>query len=476
MTRRLIACACALLSLVVVSADGDAPAHPEGWSWEELARRAGLRADKAKVELMKAAVRRQRVSADLAWKDPQLRLARSWEDSRDRRYGFGPENGDGDSMTIGMRFYVSNPFVNRQLRRQGDAQVESLEANAKAEAYAVYCEVKTLCLEAEFLRRDTSFRREELELVSRIRDENIKRLENGVASSPLDALRAETTRERVILKLSEVEQSLRRTRDQIAFLAGVPEQELRIRYTPPEPPTTNASYRAVLVETAFLRRPDLAGALADYEAARAGVGVAKAAYMPWFDFIEGSYSHQTSSRRDFDYRDTYSAKDVLFHDTKRNREDEWQVRVALSVPIFTWIGDSVKNSRRVADFADARVQSLRQAIETEISSAFASYCASDVRFVRLSDNGGAFLKQMEGRLAEYSRAASVRPEDVDKAQLEFLDYRRLKAMSEYDWIRAILLLESVSGGPLPHLPVPTTSAVPAKQLSVPALDELLIVP
>ncbi len=447
MTRRLIACACALLSLTVVSADGDAPAHPEGWSWEELARRAGLRADKAKVELMKAAARRQRVSADLAWKDPQLRLARSWEDSRDRRFGFGPENGDGDSMTIGMRFYVSNPFVNRQLRRQGDAQVESLEASAKAEAYAVYCEVKSLCLEAEFLRRDASFRREELELIGRIRDENLKRLENGVASSPLDALRAETSRERAILKLSEAEQSLRRTRNQIAFLAGVPEQDLRIRHTPPEPPTTNAAYRAFLVETAFLRRPDLAGALADFEAARAGVGAAKAAYMPWFDFVEGTYSHQTSSRDDWDLDNGYYRKHA-----KRSREDDWQIRVALSVPIFTWFGDSVKNSRRVVDFADARVQSLRVAIETEISSAFASYCASDARFVRLSDDGGAFLKKMEVRLAEFSRAAAVQPEDVNKARLEFLDYRRMKTMSEYDWIHAILLLESVSGGPLPHLP------------------------
>ncbi len=447
MTCRLIVCA--LLSLTAPVAVGDSPTHPDGWSWEELARRAGQRADKAKVELMKAAARRQRVDADLAWKDPQLRLAHSWEDSRDRRFGVEPEDGDGDTMTVGVRFYVSNPFVNRQLRRQGDAQVESLEARAKAEAYAVYCEVKSLCLEAEFLQRDASFRREELVLAGRIRDENLKRLESGVASSPLDALRAETAYERVILKLSEAEQSLRRTRNQIAFLSGVPEPELRIRYTPPEPPTTNASYRAVLVETAFLRRPDLTGALADYAAARAGVGAAKAAHMPWFDFVEGSYSHQTSSRDDWDFE----AGVPRLH-TRRSREDEWQVRVALSVPIFTWLGDSVKNSRRVADFADARVLSLRQAIETEISSAFSSYCASDARFVRLSDNGGAFLRKMEGRLAEYACAASVPPEDVSKAQLEFLDYRRLKAMSEYDWIHAILLLESVSGGPLPHSPTP----------------------
>ncbi|MGN0846115.1 MAG: TolC family protein [Kiritimatiellia bacterium] len=425
-------------------------AAPREWTWEELARRAGERSDKAKIALLKSAARRQSVAEDLAWKDPQLRLSHAWEDARDRRYAEPPANGDGASAVIGLRVPISNPFVNAQLRRRGSAQVEALEACVRAEAYAVYCEVKSLCLDAEFLGREAAFRREELAIAERLRADFERRLESGVAKSPLDALRAEIAREQALLKLSETEQALRAVRQQITFLAGVREDELRIRYTPPEPPSTNATYAAVLVETAFARRPDLAGALADFEAARSGVGAAKAAHMPWFDFVEGSYTHQTSSGEDWG-----TERGVMTRRHKSGREDDWQIRVALSVPIFTWLGDSVRQSRLVADAADARVQSLRLAIQGEVESAFAFYRTADARFTRLSDDGCAFLKRMEGRLADYARTPSVQTEDVERARLELVAYRRLKNRAECEWVRGVLQLESVSGGPLPRFTPPS---------------------
>ena len=134
-----------------------------------------------------------------------------------------------------------------------------------------------------------------------------------------------------------------------------------------------------------------------------------------------------------------------------------QIRVALSVPIFTWLGDSVRQSRLVRDAADARVQSLREAIQGEVESAFVYYQMADARFTRLSDDGGVFLKRMEGRLADYARTPSVRTEDVERARLELVAYRRLRNRAECEWVRGVLQLESVSGGPLPHL---SPSSVP----------------
>ena len=82
--------------LLVVA--GMAAPAPREWTWEELARRAGARSDKAKVALLKSAARRQQVAEDRAWREPQLRLGHAWEDSRDRKYGEPPSNGDGASM------------------------------------------------------------------------------------------------------------------------------------------------------------------------------------------------------------------------------------------------------------------------------------------------------------------------------------------------------------------------------------------
>lgn len=479
MSRGLILLLGAGACLAAVAATNAVPraAHPDGWSWDELARLAGARADRAKVELLKAAAKRQSVEEGLAWKDPQLRLGHTWTDTHDRTWDGNldqplasrPENGDGETWTAGVRFYVSNPFVNRQLRRQGDKAVEAREARAQAEAYAVYCEVKTLCLDEAFAAREEKLRREELALVETIRNVNAARLERGVAKSPLDALKAEIARERTLLQIEETVQMRARTRAQIAFLAGVPERGLRIRYTPPEPPPTNAVYGAVLVETAFARRPDLARALAEYEAAQAGVGAAKAAHIPWFDFVEGSYAHQTSDEVNWGGEKIDGVR-YARRGRSRGHDDDWQVRLAMTVPLFTWFGDSVKRSKLVVEAADVRVQALRAAIENEIGTALAAFRAADARFVHLSDEGSAFLAKMERRLETCAAEATIPPEEVARARLELLGYRRMKALSERDWIRGILLLESVSGGVLPHLPA--SAAVPP-EAPVSLLGELL---
>ena len=238
-------------------------------------------------------------------------------------------------------------------------------------------------------------------------------------------------------------------RREIAFLAGIPDRELEIRYTPPEPPSTNVAFAAALADMAFARRPDLVGALAELESARANVGAAKAAHVPWFDFVEGSYSHSSGSERDWgSYK--YSGIDWRDRGRKHDREDDWQIRAAITLPVFTWFGSSVKMSRLVEDAADVRVQGLRSAIKNEVECALDDFRASDARYARISKEGIDFLKKMEARLAEFAQSVAVRPDDVCRAQIELLDYRSFKDEAEFDWVKRILMLETVSGGPLPY--------------------------
>lgn len=466
MALRIAALACVVALAAAIRAEAPAeapvssapsvPARPAGgWSWDELARLAGERADKAKIEFLKAAARRQKLDADLAWKDPQLRIGRTWEDSWQRsRHRFPdirerPENGSGDTYTATLRLYISNPFVNHYVRRAGEASIQSLEARAKAEQYAIYCEVKSLCLEEERLKREHARRTEAETLWTRVRQCLDRRMKEGVVKSPLDAVKAEIARERAAARAEEAAQERRQIRREIAFLAGIPERELAIRYTPPEPPSTNVAFAAALAEVAFARRPDLVGALAELESARANVGAAKAAHVPWFDFVEGSYSRSSGRERDWG---SYKYLGVEWPDRghRRDHEDDWQIRAAITLPIFTWFGSSVKMSRLVEDAADVRVQGLRAAIRNEVECALDDFRASDLRYARISKDGIAFLKKMETRLSEFAESAAVKPDDVCRAQIELLDYRSFKDEAEFDWVERILMLETVSGGPLPY--------------------------
>lgn len=415
------------------------------WTWDELARRAGERTDKAMVQAIRARTKRAELDADLAWKDPQLRLGHTWEDSRERASGEPHANGDGGTYTLGARFYIANPFVNRYVRQSGEAQIEALEARAKTEQYAVYCEVKSLCLEEERLRREQVRRTEASELWERVRLCLERRMAEGVVKSPLDALHAEVAREKALAQADEAALARRQVRRQIAFYTGLSERQLKIRYTPPEPPTTNRTFAATLEAVALARRPDLVGARAELAAARADTGLAKAAYVPWVDFVEGIYAHDSSKEEGWS-----TPNDVLTRGHKRGRSDDWQVRVAVNVPIFTWFGGSVSARRDLEEAHDARVQGLAEAVRGEIDGALDDYRTADARFARLSEQGGAFLKRMQARLDEFAGTSAVKPDDICRTQLELLDYRRFKDEAEYDWVARILLLETVSGGPLPY--------------------------
>ena len=107
-------------------------------------------------------------------------------------------------------------------------------------------------------------------------------------------------------------------------------------------------------------------------------------------------------------------------------------------------------SRLVEDAADVRVQGLRAAIKNEVECALDDFRASDLRYARISKDGIAFLKKMEARLSEFAESAAVKPDDVCRAQIELLDYRSFKDEAEFDWVERILMLETVSGGPLPY--------------------------
>lgn len=428
------------VALGIGVAQGAAP----GMTWDELARRAGERVDEAKIQFIRAAAKRQQVDADLAWKDPQLRLGHTWDDSRERSTGERPANGDGGTYTAGVRFYVANPFLNRYVRRAGDAQVEALEARGKTAQYAVYCEVKSLCLEEERLRREQRRRDESSKLWERVRQCLERRLYEGVVKSPLDALKAEVAREKARAQAEEAALARRQIRRQIAFYTGIPERELNILYTPPEPPSTNKTFAAALCQVALARRPDLVGARAELAAAKANVGAAKAAHLPWFDFVEGTYSHDATWER------TWSGAGKALRGRKVGHEDAWQLRMGITVPIFTWFGGSVKATQSLVEANDVRVKSLAESLQHEISCALDDFVAADARFVRLSDQGVAFVKRMQARLEEFAKTSAVQPDDICRAQLELLDYRKFKDEAEYEWVSRILLLETVSGGPLPY--------------------------
>ncbi len=331
------------------------PAEPpaEGYDWNTLARMAAANCSEARALLLDAQAERNKTAVDTGWRNPQLRLGHGWIDQDNDTPGrsgmrtYPDEAGspqrpfrsyrewDDRSFTersVGLRVYTANPFVNRWLRKRGEAAARAIEKESEEEAYAIFCEVKMLCLEAELLREEIDLLERMAEVRAKLRDLRREQSEAGV-TSPLDLIRAETKlasqRSELFGKRMARQQLVRR----IAVLADVPAEGLRLRPRAtdrlPAPAHLDA---AALTDLAFMRRPDLARLEQEKEAATHALRAARAGQIPWFEYVEGSVEDT--------HGDIYSREELFTgRDHTTRDETEWQVRVAMTLPVFNWLGD-----------------------------------------------------------------------------------------------------------------------------------------
>ncbi|MBP5227485.1 MAG: TolC family protein [Kiritimatiellae bacterium] len=434
------------------------PSHPDGYSWDELARLASSRADAAKIFLLKAAARRYKTSGDTAWKDPQLRISHGWDYGRSNTPGDINNNREwehshGNSDTLALRLPIANPFVNRWIRKQGESEARSLEARAQEEAYAIYCEVKTLCMEADILRQELELTEKIAELNEQLQTYREEQVQAGVIRSPLSLIQAERAKEELradsAAKQIERQQILR----QIALLSGIPLDELKILPVSDVPTADRLPDAATLTDLALARRPDLQSALHEKAAADHGVKLAQAGHIPWFDFIEGTYKNDDSFTRDYE-------RTVSNFDRTADDKEEWQIRMGVNVPIFTWMGNAVQQSKLISAAADARVQGLYTTIREEICGSLEDYQFADMEHSRLQAASEAFCKEIEARIVAFEKDQMGPREEAIRSRKEILAYRKVCLKVEREWLRQYLLLESITGGPLPEeeaAPDPVTS-------------------
>lgn len=420
------------------------PEHVGAWTVEDLAVRAGRRSQAMQEGALEAMIARLKADEDTAWRDPEFRYSGSWADGRssddswtigDRYPDYGRENSSQSAHKFSARVYIPNPFINRYLSRKGDAEVRRCEAKAESEAFAVYSEVKLLCNEERRLARELELLAERAKSFEKAREVAVCETTNHVARSPYDLIRAESQLRRHQTRAAETEFRLRQVRSGIATLADVQLDDLKIVPTSSEPPSDELLVEDRLVELAFARRPDLALAVAEYDRAAASAGAARAANIPWFRFVEAGYrfqdgrDHSTSIRYD---GGKFSSGTDSDHD--------FNVEIAITVPLFTWCGGSVRATNAMRDLADARVRSLRESIRREIVGALEHY-----RFAAsaVSADSDAFVAEMTSRIDE-----DVQTADSCKARAELADYSIFAndAIARRD--EALVNLETVIGGPV----------------------------
>lgn len=440
-----------LLSVLAAEDDQSVEAeepHVGAWTPEELALRAGLRSQEMKEGALDAMIARLKADKDTAWRDPEFRYGGSWGDgdASGDSWTIGDRLGDSDSKDssrqshkFSARFFIPNPFINRYLSDKGDAEVRRCEARAESKAFAIYSEVKLLCNEERRLGREFTFLSDRLKALETAHDIAVSEATNHVARSPYELIRAESKFRQNQVSVAEVEFRLRQIRSTIAMLADVPLEGFEIAAPTSDVLTDEMLSEDRLTELAFARRPDLARAVAEYDAAVAEAGAARAANIPWFRYVEAGYRFI-----DADKSGTSSRYDGYKYSRATDSGHDFSVKVAITVPLFTWCGNSVKLTNRMRELADDRVRSLRASIRREVANAVAVYRLAESS-VNIED--GAFVKEMFDRI-EGAAEENAETAESCKAKIELLDYTRFINDAVAARREALLNLETVIGGPV----------------------------
>ena len=443
------------------------PRPPEaGYAWEELARLAASNCQEARALLLDAEAVRHQTAVDTGWRNPQLRSGRHWGDEDEetpgrtgmqsypdevdypsRPFRSGREWGDNEfeGYTAGLRVYTVNPFVNRWLRKRGGAEARAKEAESKEAAYAVYCEVRSLCLEADVLREEISLLEQTVGLREQACALRREQAEVGVVSA-LELIRAEVRLESLRSEIREKEAKRVQFVRRIAVLAGLPAEQVVLKPADGAQQVA-ATYLdgAVLTDLAFLRRPDLARVALEKEAARHGVEAARAGQIPWFEYVEGSYEDEHDESSSYDqYRSG--------HDRTESDQTEWQVRVAVTLPVFNWLGDEVRLTRAQLAAAEMREQGLYDGIRREVCGVLEDYRRVRAERDRVAAGREKLQAAMTARIDDLAKEPTVRREDVLAAREELLEYVRVCMKVERECLRLTQYLETVCGGSLTTAP------------------------
>lgn len=428
------------------------PPPPEGYDWDLLARRAAACSGEAKALWLEAVAERGQIAVDTAWRDPQLRLGSRTGSLDENTYGPGSavtaaatpyawENHDSDAYEAGARINIVNPFVNRWLRQRGESAARAKEAAAQEASYAAYCEVRSLCLEAASLRTEIDVLAEMAHCRKDARDLRTQQAAAGQASA-LDVIHAvtdfATLRADLREKISEYRALVRR----ISMLADVPVSQIHLRAPaavsplPGSVPPTDG-----LVDLAFARRPDLARVKHEKDAAKAGLGAAKADLIPWFDYVEGGYSSEDTHINAYE-------RDSAGYDQADRDATEWQINLAINVPIFGWDGKEVRVARTRTTAAETRLRARLADTRAEVAGVRADYLRACADRDRIVAEARQVQQVMEAKNDEMGQAASVNPADLLAAREEVAAYRLVALKAERDCLRLEQQLESLAGGPL----------------------------
>ena len=407
-----------------------------GFSWNEMACIAASRSSSAQLAALQIKRSHLQNRIDRAWRDPQLRLNSSFASEDEYEYEGDNRHEDINSYGAGLRFYISNPFVNRWIKEQAAESAESITAQREELSYAVYCETRMKCCEVAVNEDKLNQLKVALEQQKNICARYADLKQSGYAA-PLKMIKAELKSAKTEQQIIFMERQYRNSLFQLALLTGLDIDKIKLesidKQSIQEPSAFNVDD---MTELAVDQRPDLRSIRCDIALARSGLRIAEARQVPWFDFVEGGYRNRNADST------TYSGTSPNHSDSDR---DEWIVRTAISLPIFSWAGHETTLARTLLKEVELTESFALIAVRNEIRNALDNYTDAFSSRKKMEADVKERMQEFRKTVEELDSSKTVVETEILDTEEQLNAFSRGTRRSLYDCLKLKLYLESVTG-------------------------------
>ena len=407
-----------------------------GFSWGKMASIAATRGGESQLTALQIKRSNLQNRIDRAWRNPQLRINSTFASEDEYEPEGNNQHEDINEYGTGLRFYISNPFVNRWIKQQASENVKSILAEKRELSYATYCETRMRCCEAAIIEDKLNQLKAALAQQKQICSRYNELKESGYAD-PLKIIKAGLKTARTEQQIDVMVREHRNALFQLALLTGLDIDKIRLqsieKQLTPDPATYNTDDMTI---SAVRMRPDLESLRCEITLARSELKVAKARQIPWFEFIESRYcNHSTDST-------TYSGSSPNHSDSDR---DEWILRTAISLPIFSWAGHETALAGTILKEVEFRESMALTAVRSEIKNALKNYTDGCLSRDKMTKEVNKRLKEFQDAVKALDKSKTVVETEIMDTEEQLNAFRRGTRQSLYDCLKLKLYLESVTG-------------------------------
>lgn len=405
--------ACVIGAPFSLPAEDRAPASAGGSvGLRELVRLA-LQNDPGLVSMRRnLSVEEARKRTITQWRDPEVRLGLSRDDNlyndepvTNRNPGPREPHRRDQTNTVRVRFFVPKPWEMKALVNRAAKEMDLANYEVTAAERRVILDVRQRYEELQFLAKRLEVKRGQIAIIEE-HVSNQKALLDAGGDFTLDQLSFEDIKiPGLQLAIEAAGTELTSAKRALAARVGLADGE-RIRVTDGllrsgiRLQDTDLDYLTLM---AFAHRGEVGVLQHEQAIAEAELGHVKSKRIPWFTFVEPEYGHQ------------YDGGDQV--------DEAYGVRVAVIMPLFSWLAKEEKVVEARIAAAYASLEANQKSIANEVAEAFRSVKEAERHRARTMEAVAQYSRRMEERAKELAASEDLAAQEQLRYDTEMERYK-----------------------------------------------------